>query len=496
MLDKSHYLVQFETSPPLVKTIKTAKQTYLYDTLTNKILRADDNVVAAFSGVKSARSGQRKNGSIDPETLSEIYDAYKDLGCFDPRSPKIVTFSDEEIAAVAEKIRLAGTDLLTLNITERCNMRCTYCAFSGAYYDHRLHSNKCMSLETAIKAVDWYLQHQRSEYAFAFYGGEPLLAFPNIKKVIEHVRASTDKPASFNLTTNCTLLSDEILDFFEAQGVSMTISLDGPREIHDRYRTLPKDKGTFDAIWSKVQRLYQERPGYYADKITFNMVLAPPYDFPAIYDFIRQHHEMFGNGKIQMAAVSDEPSEVMQELHAAKPDALEFADQIGFLIDAYQNDLIANGDSDSFLQGLFGQSLIIIHKRDGRKLEETSPSHGQCVPGQRRCFVDTDGLFYMCERVQNWHIGSVDTGIEVDRVGRFLREYSDYFGKRCQGCWAIRLCEKCFNDIRIGEQFSDQRFGGLCASSRRQVEENLTMYCALREVNDDAFAWADKIFLA
>jgi radical SAM protein with 4Fe4S-binding SPASM domain len=90
-------------------------------------------------------------------------------------------------------------------------------------------------------------------------------------------------------------------------------------------------------------------------------------------------------------------------------------------------------------------------------LSNRIPPLGQCFPGQRKLFVNTIGNFFMCEKVRgNLRIGNVNDGFDYETIYRFYREYDRFFSL-CGECWALRLCNKCFNTIRKGEQLDEER---------------------------------------
>lgn len=120
------------------------------------------------------------------------------------------------IAKLQEKeISVSKSFPLVLQVTQKCNLRCSYCVYSGDY-KNRNHSQKEMSWETAKEAVDYLYGHSMSseDIYISFYGGEPLLMFRLIKEVVEYVkREYCQRTVHFNLTTNGTLFTPEIVQY-------------------------------------------------------------------------------------------------------------------------------------------------------------------------------------------------------------------------------------------------------------------------------------------
>ena len=146
-------------------------------------------------------------------------------------------------------------------MTQNCNFRCKYCVYSGAENSYqRVHSNKVMNWNTARKAIDFLWEHSidSKDVNIGFYGGEPLLEFDLIKKAIEYSRKKfMGKEISFSMTTNGTLLTEEIIRFLSKNKVQLVISLDGAKEINDENRVFKNGSGTYDRVIRKIDLIKQ-----------------------------------------------------------------------------------------------------------------------------------------------------------------------------------------------------------------------------------------------
>ena len=159
----------------------------------------------------------------------------------------------------------------------------------------RSHSNKDMHWETAKKSIDFLREHSvdSTQVNIGFYGGEPLLRFSLIKQIVAYAREKFDgKELAFTITTNGTLLNEEIISYFEKEDVQLMISLDGPKEIHDKNRVFPNGQGSFDTVMENLERLKAIAPDY-AKKVSFSMVMDPINDYDCINQITittREHH--------------------------------------------------------------------------------------------------------------------------------------------------------------------------------------------------------------
>ena len=153
----------------------------------------------------------------------------------------------------------------TLNLTHRCNLACPYC-YAGK------EKQRDMSAITAQRAVDFVLAiaPATSEISFGFGGGEPLLCFDLMLETTHYIRRRIGRPVSLSVTSNGTLLTEPILDFFRAEGISLCISIDGRAIVHNRNRCYPDGRGTFGDVVRGL-RLANQRLG----NLQVNAVFGP-----------------------------------------------------------------------------------------------------------------------------------------------------------------------------------------------------------------------------
>ena len=153
---------------------------------------------------------------------------------------------------------VAGMDLF---IAQSCNLACRYCyGKSGTYGDRGL-----MSAATALRAVDWLFEVSGPVRTLRinFFGGEPLLNFPVMETVVGHAKAKGSiggKKVLFQVTTNGTMLDEKVIGFFREHKFKVLVSLDGPREIHDRQRIFADGSGSYDAIVRHLAPLISSVP--------------------------------------------------------------------------------------------------------------------------------------------------------------------------------------------------------------------------------------------
>lgn len=150
---------------------------------------------------------------------------------------------------------------LCLNIAHDCNLRCKYCfADEGEYKGKR----ELMSFEVGKRAIDFVIEHSgpRKNIEVDLFGGEPLMVFDTVKKIVDYGKAAGEKNGKnirFTMTTNCTLLNDEIMDYLNKNMVNIVLSLDGRKEVNDKVRVRADGSGSFDAIVPKIKKMIEKR---------------------------------------------------------------------------------------------------------------------------------------------------------------------------------------------------------------------------------------------
>jgi sulfatase maturation enzyme AslB (radical SAM superfamily) len=141
---------------------------------------------------------------------------------------------------------------LALYLTERCDFDCTYC------YVHRGHGAARLESETVLRAVEAFLRTGPRPKGITLVGGEPLIEAALLREVVPRIQrmaADGGRPLTVTLFTNALRLRPPIHAFLDDHGVKVVISLDGPREVHDRHRRfLPPRRGsTYDAVLSAIE---------------------------------------------------------------------------------------------------------------------------------------------------------------------------------------------------------------------------------------------------
>ena len=259
---------------PFIHCFKTAKEYYVYDVNTDKIIQVSFETYNFL-----------ENNIWDEKAEREIEKLINEGYLKRTRVEEVKHFATDFLESYLEN----RMNQLVLQVTQKCNLRCSYCVYSGDY-KNRNHSQKEMSWETAKEAVDYLYGHSMSseDIYISFYGGEPLLMFRLIKEVVEYVkREYCQRTVHFNLTTNGTLFTPEIVQYFIKNNIQIMFSLDGPKEVHDKNRIFAgSNRGSFEKLRDSMKMIYSMDRKYYKKNVSFNTVLDPQNELRTIYEFL------------------------------------------------------------------------------------------------------------------------------------------------------------------------------------------------------------------
>jgi uncharacterized protein len=319
---------------------------------------------------------------------------------------------------------------LVMNLTNQCNLSCQYCYEFGADKVATPEGKpKFMDLPTAKASVDFLLSQAvgRRSIHITFFGGETLMNFPLLKQVVTYAteRAQAEEcHVDFSLTTNATLLTPTIIEFLSENRIGVTVSMDGPKEMHDQLRVFANGKGSYDIIEPKVRALIEN---HHTRPITARVTLtAGVTDVVRIFRHLK--HDL-GFHEVGFAPVTSSPNQlysindqgmnsVLDQFHILAKEYLEYA-------------LRGQAHGFSNVSDTLAELCQGVNKSHpcgaGLGLMGVGPS-GDIAPCHR--FVDSD----------QHALGHVSTGINAAKRDDFLNRGHIDAKYDCHTCWARPLC--------------------------------------------------------
>lgn len=470
----------------------------MFDVNSNRVVEVDKEVydiIQDFEDKGEELLLNRYKDVYPPEVIKKnfqlIRDTKQEQGLFSSFRPDKITLGARRPEHI-KKIHSHGLQQLLLELTRDCNLKCCYCNVSGKYAPKNppaLH----MSPDLCIKAVDFFLDKASTSQvqapAVSFYGGEPLLKFDLIKEVVHYVEKKwTHGNCGFSLTTNGTLINKEMIDFFAGRDFSIMVSLDGPREIHDRYRVSKDGRSSFDRVMENLKFIKQYNYDYYSKNVSIFSVLTPPFQIHDIIDFFmtdKTLEPLRKAGKIRATLVDTAETSFEEDFNLSS-GMKEFRDVYDTLVERLKKLIIENKYEEIIYERVTIYTILfnIARRASGNLFEQVTPK-GACHIGLRRVFVSTAGDFYICERAgYRYNIGNINSGFDYDRIAGYYRKLEEVL-EDCRYCWALNYCERCWVQLGNLDDFSGEQKETFCKGQKKVILEALRAYVDLLNQDPD-----------
>ena len=386
------------------------------------------HIIAMFEGSPKeqviAAMNEKYGGreDITPEDIEECYAqvlSLKDEGRL---------FAEDSFEPMAGKLKqkTAGVvKALCLHVAHTCNLNCSYCfASQGKYHGDRA----VMSFEVGKRALDFLMENSgtRRNLEVDFFGGEPLMNFQVVKDLVAYARSvekERGKNFRFTLTTNGVLVDDDVIDFANRECSNVVLSLDGRKEIHDRYRVDYAGKGSWDNIVPRFQKFVQARGGkeYYM-RGTFTH--ANP-------DFLMDIQQMLDLGFNELS---------MEPVVCADGDPAALTEEdMAIVMDQYEKlaELMLQRDKE-------GRPFTFYHYM-------IDLSGGPCIykrisgcgSGTEYMAVTPWGDLYPCHQFvgeERFKLGDIWKGVDNTDIQKEFASCNVYAHPQCRDCWARLYC--------------------------------------------------------
>ena len=366
-----------------------------------------------------------KYSSRDDVTRDDICQLYTEL-CSLKDSGALFTKDTYEPMADKLKAKTSGVvKALCLHVAHTCNLNCSYCfASQGKYHGERA----IMSLEVGKRALDFLIENSgtRRNLEVDFFGGEPLMNFEMLKDLVAYAREiekKHNKNFRFTLTTNGVLIDDDVIDFANREMSNVVLSLDGRKEVHDRYRVDYLGNGSWEKIVPKFQRLVEARghKGYYM-RGTFTH--ANP-------DFLKDIQVMLDLGFTELS---------MEPVVCAKGDKEELTEEdFPIICEQYEKlaELMLKRDEEG---KPFTFYHYMIDLKGGPCIYKRISG---CGSGTEYMAVTPWGDLYPCHQFvgeEKYKLGDIYNGVTNKEAQEEFASCNVYARPDCKDCWAKLYC--------------------------------------------------------
>lgn len=348
----------------------------------------------------------------------------------------------------------------TLCLTQNCNLRCKYC-----YIEKR---DARMSIPIAEQIIDFTFTNTPPDKKIdiGFFGGEPLLEFELIKIItdmIERHPSYDHERIELSITTNGTIFSDEIAQFFKKHRIVLCISCDGPPRVQDRHRSFSSGRGSSEVVENTIRRALEALP----------MVLVNAVYHPATFRYLPEVVDYLSSLGLRQIYLSPDLSASWSKENA---DLLpEVYSQVG---DLYMDYYLQH--KPHFLSLIDGK-IVVFLKGGYQPLD-------RCQMGKREFAFTPEGNIYLCERLigsgnnNNQHcIGNINDGLKSE----WLACKNVTHQSINEECLACGLRDYCMNWCGCSNYFSTGHYNRvspvLCASEKAAIQVAFKVFQNLQE---------------
>ncbi|AXK52897.1 quinohemoprotein amine dehydrogenase maturation protein [Pseudomonas protegens] len=326
-----------------------------------------------------------------------------------------------------KRVERTAINTVVLNVNTGCNLSCTYCYKEDL---DKPSAGKKMGLDTAIASVEMLLQESPDEerYTVVFFGGEPLSNRPLIEAMVDYCEqrfSAAGKFVEFVMTTNATLLTEEVVDYLNAHRFGLSVSIDGPKTVHDRNRITVGGQGTYDVVRRKAQMLlarYNSRP--VGARVTLTTGVT---DLETIWDHLFNE---LGFAEVGFAPVT---SGDISSFNLSSEELIEVFASMKRLGRRYLEAALEHRNI-----GFSNLHQLITDIHEGHK--KALP----CGAGLKMLAVDHKGELNLCHRFTGSTLptfGNVhDGGVKQVQLNDFLSQRLDRIHTGCDSCRIRNLC--------------------------------------------------------
>ncbi|MBS7360687.1 MAG: thioether cross-link-forming SCIFF peptide maturase [Oscillospiraceae bacterium] len=366
-----------------------------------------------------------KYGNREDVTEEELILCYNDVESL-VKAKKLYT--EDTYKSMASTLKERSGDIvkaLCLHVAHTCNLNCSYCFASQGKYHGK---GGLMSFEVGKQALDFLIKNSgtRKNLEVDFFGGEPLLNLEVCKQLVAYAREQEkiyNKNFRFTLTTNGVLIDDDVIEFSNKEMSNVVLSLDGRKEIHDKFRVDFNGNGSFDSIVPKFQKLVKSRgnkPYYMRGTFTHSNP-----------DFLKDIECMLDLGFTELS---------MEPVVCAPSDPSALTEEDREIVKSQYEDLA---------------KLMIKRKKEGKPFTfyhyMLDLTGGPCIykrisgcgSGTEYMAVTPWGDLYPCHQFvgeEKYKLGDIWHGVTNTALREDFRSCNAYSRHECDDCWARLYC--------------------------------------------------------
>lgn len=382
----------------------------VYDILDDSSLKSKEEVLTNLKG------------KYEESVIGEAYDEIEEL------VKEGILYSGDQYEEIAHG-SMDDRDYIKavcLNIIHGCNLRCKYCfADEGEYHGHK----GVMDIDTAKKAIDYVVKRSgpRRNIEIDLFGGEPTMIMDTIKEIIAYAREHEKewkKNIRFTMTTNATLLNDEMMEFMDKEMGNIILSLDGRKEVNDNVRIKVDGSGSYDDILPNIKKMIDKRTEgkMYFVRGTFTRANTDFYE-----DVKAMVNEGFREISIEPVVLEDGHPLALRE-----EDLPTIFDNYDKLYEEMRRRKVEGDEFKFYHFNIDLQGGPCVYKRISG-----------CGAGFEYVAITPQGEVYPCHQFvgkEEYKLGSIWDDTYDAELGKKFKKAHIYNKPKCKDCWARFYC--------------------------------------------------------
>lgn len=443
------------------------------DTASGSVHMVDDVAYDIIKDYKNKTSSEITDEITKKYNVSksEVAECLDDIASLEKENK---LFAEEDFEELTPKLNKNSNVIkaLCLHIAHTCNLNCSYCfASQGKYQGERA----LMSFDVGKRALDFLVENSgtRRNLEVDFFGGEPLMNWQVVKDLVKYARSienENGKNFRFTLTTNGVLIDDDVIDFCNREMDNVVLSLDGRKEVHNKFRVNYEGKGSYDTVVPKFQKFVEKRGDksyYIRGTFTHNNT-----------DFTNDifHMADLGFKELSMEPVVCPPGD---------PYALTDED-LPVLFEQYEilaKEMIKrkkNGNGFTFYH-------YMIDLKNGPCIYKRISG---CGSGTEYMAVTPWGDLYPCHQFvgdEKYKLGDIFSGVSNNEIRDEFRKCNAYSRPDCKNCWAKLYCA---GGCAANSYHATGNVSGIyeygCELFKKRIECAIMMQIAFEEENENS----------
>jgi radical SAM domain protein len=366
---------------------------------------------------------------------------------------------------------LPNISSFTIGVTEQCNLRCTYCCYSGIYPEHRTHSKNSLKISDISDIISFIEDTVKSDtFSVEFYGGESLLEIEWIKTFVDQIsNAISEKQIKFELSTNGILLNKSVVDWLVQNKFHLFVSIDGIGKYHDLCRKDIGGHGTFTQIQTNLEYIKNRYPEFWSDKVDLMMTI---WDISLLPEISREWSESELLSRKMPIRISE-----VAGIYNSETTKIDFDSEKQKYLKLVKY-RIENPD-ESLIKTFFDIWLAEWTNRPIFELND-SVEYPTCLPNNKKLYIDTKGGVGICERITDTiRIGDIKHGLNFDAINRVVRNTAAFIDNHCASCPSARICDICPDVLKL----PSDTVNTYCHNQRTMHKIKFLCFCELAEAD-------------